>query len=59
MKEKETTLLCEIGGNLSVFHSNEAAKEKYENRSGEHEVIVLTFEEELEKYSKIIRPDLY
>jgi len=55
MEEKETILLCEEGVNISIFHSNSSAKEKYENRSGDHEIIVLNFDEEIEKYGNMIK----
>lgn len=41
--DKDTTLICTIGETIRIFHSSEAAKDMYENKYGNHEVVVINF----------------
>lgn len=41
--DKDTTLICTIGGSIRIFHSTEAAKNDFENKKNNHEVVVIDF----------------
>ena len=44
--DKDTTLICTIGDAVKIFHFTEAAKDKYENKKADHEVVVMDFTDE-------------